>query len=298
MPPLAPYFFLLVAVLSWAGNYVLAGGIHEQISPVSLAFFRWLLACLILFPFAIRRAIAQRRLIRRHIGLLTLLGFFSVTAFNTLIYQSLQTSTVVNIVLINATTPIVIIGLSRLLFPRPLGYRQICGTVLSFCGILVILARSGNPGFAGFRPGVGDLWTLSAVMCWALYSVLLRRLPAVMDSTGAMLVMFVSGLLLLAPVYAWERVAIGSGPSLTPVLWGSVVYLAVFSSILGYWCWNRAVAMIGARRAGPFLHLSPILSVLGAVLFISETFQASHLAALLMILSGVGIAQYVPARAR
>jgi drug/metabolite transporter (DMT)-like permease len=97
---------------------------------------------------------------------------------------------------------------------------------------------------------------------------------------------------MLLPVYGIDRVMSGTNASLTPALWSSIAYLAIFPSIAGYWCWNRAVGLIGARRAGPFLHLSPIFSVLGAVVFINEMFHFYHLVALTMILGGVGIVQY------
>jgi drug/metabolite transporter (DMT)-like permease len=68
---MAPYLFLLIAVLSWAGNYVLAGGIHDQIAPVPLAFFRWLVACILLFPIGVPKVTAQWSLIRKHLFLLS-----------------------------------------------------------------------------------------------------------------------------------------------------------------------------------------------------------------------------------
>lgn len=289
---MAPYLFLLIAVLSWAGNYVLAGGIHEQITPVPLAFYRWLIACLLLLPVAIPKVAAQWPLIRKHFLLLSILGFFSVTAFNTLIYQALQINTVINTVLINATTPVIIIFLFRWMYGGSIRLLEIGGILLSFSGIVLILVRADIQNLAHFRLSVGDFWAFAAVLCWSLYSVLLKRLPNEIHPTGAMAVMFITGFVMLLPVYGLDWILAGAGPQMTPALWGSVVYLAVFASIVGYWCWNRAIEMIGARRAGPFLHLSPIFSILGAVLFIDEPFHMYHLAALIMILSGVGIVQY------
>jgi drug/metabolite transporter (DMT)-like permease len=286
---MAPYLFLLIAVLSWAGNYVLAGGIHDQIAPVPLAFFRWLVACILLLPIGVPKVTAQWSLIRKHLFLLSILGFFSVTAFNTLIYQALQTNSVVNTVLINATTPIIIIFLSRWMFGRPIGGLEIGGTLLSFSGILVIIVRADFQNLLHFHLAVGDFWAFAAVLCWSSYSVLLRLLPDHINPTGAMTVIFVTGLTMLLPVYGIDRVMSGTNASLTPALWSSIAYLAIFPSIAGYWCWNRAVGLIGARRAGPFLHLSPIFSVLGAVVFINEMFHFYHLVALTMILGGVGM---------
>jgi len=242
-----PYLFLLIAVLSWSGNYVLAGGIHQQIMPVPLNFFRWLLACVLLLPFVAHKVAAQWPLIRKHLALLSILGFFSVTAFNTLIYQALQTNSVVNTVLINATTPIIIIFLSRWMFGGPIGVLEISGTLLSFSGIIVILIRADLQNLVDFQLAVGDCWAFAAVLCWSFYSVLLKRLPGAIHPTGAMAVMFVVGFAMLLPVYGVERLLAGTGPSLTPALWCSVLYLAVFASIVGYWCWNRAVEMVASR---------------------------------------------------
>ncbi len=289
---MVPYLLVLIAVLSWAGNYVLAGGIHEQIAPVPLAFFRWLVACLLLLPVAIPKILAQWSLIRKHFILLSVLGFFSVTAFNTLIYQALQINTVVNTVLIHATTPVIIIFLSRWMYGGTIRFFEISGILLAFFGIVLILIRADIQNLVHLRPSAGDIWVFAAVLCWSLYSVLLKRLPNDIHPTGAMAVMFLTGFAMLVPVYGLERLLSGELSSMTPALWGSVVYLAVFASIIGYWCWNRAIEIIGARRAGPFLHLSPIFSILGAVLFINESFHVYHLAALIMILSGVGIVQY------
>jgi drug/metabolite transporter (DMT)-like permease len=161
---MAPYLFLLIAVLSWAGNYVLAGGIHDQIAPVPLAFFRWLVACILLLPIGVPKVTAQWSLIRKHLFLLSILGFFSVTAFNTLIYQALQTNSVVNTVLINATTPIIIIFLSRWMFGRPIGGLEIGGTLLSFSGILVIIVRADFQNLLHFHLAVGDFWAFAAVL--------------------------------------------------------------------------------------------------------------------------------------
>jgi drug/metabolite transporter (DMT)-like permease len=195
-------------------------------------------------------------------------------------------------VLINATTPVIIIFLSRWMYGGSIRVLEIGGSLLSFSGIVLILVRADLQNLTDFRLAAGDCWAFAAVLCWSSYSVLLKRLPKAIHPTGAMAVMFATGFVMLLPVYGLHRMVAGAGPSMTPALWASVVYLAIFASIVGYWCWNRAIEMIGARRAGPFLHLSPIFSVIGAVLFIDESFHMYHLAALVMILSGVGIVQY------
>lgn len=42
----------LTAVIVWSGNYVVARGIIQQVPPIAVAFYRWLLASICIVPFA------------------------------------------------------------------------------------------------------------------------------------------------------------------------------------------------------------------------------------------------------
>jgi len=81
---------------------------------------------------------------------------------------------------------------------------QIAGIGLSLLGLVWIISR-GNPGFLlTLQFARGDLWTLAAAVCWALYTVLLRRYPGRTDSLSFLTALFGSGLIFLAPLWLWE----------------------------------------------------------------------------------------------
>jgi drug/metabolite transporter (DMT)-like permease len=125
---------------------------------------------------------------------------------------------------------------------------------------------------------------LLAVFFYSYHSVLLRRRPAI-HPMAYLTVVFLIGVVTLAPLYLWEW-SVKGAPALTPAVAGSVLYAAVFASILAYLFWVRGIELIGAHRAGVFLTLLPLFAALLAVVFLREPLQMFHLAGGLLILGG------------
>jgi drug/metabolite transporter (DMT)-like permease len=280
------YFLLILTVLFWSGNFVLGRGVNEIIPPVALAFWRWTGALAILLPFSINGLIRQRAELRKNLGTLTVLAILSVTNFNTFIYNALQSTTVVNTVLINSTTPIFIVLVAWLGFKDRITTRQTIGVVVSFVG-LVWLVSHGQPAvLLNLQFSRGDLWTLAAAMSWALYTVLLRKRPKDLAPLPFLTALVGIGLFFLAPVYIWE-IRSGATFDFTPAVAASFGYVALFPSVLSYIFWNRAVAVVGANKAGIFMHLMPVFSILLAFVFLGETLAFYHLIGILLIFFGI-----------
>ncbi len=227
------YLLLTLTALFWSGNFVLARGIHEMIPPVSLAFWRWFGALVILLPFTARTLLAQRSVIRRHWRVLCLLAFLSVTSFNTLIYLALNATFVVNTVLVNSMTPVFIVLVARIGFGERILPRRALGVAASLAGLVWIISR-GDPGrLFALDYSHGDLWTLTAALFWALYTVLLRWRPPDLDPIAFLTAIILIGLVPLSLLYAWEVAAVG-GFELSAAAAASLVYVALFPSVLAY----------------------------------------------------------------
>lgn len=286
-----PYFLLLLVALFWSGNFIVARGIQEFVPPFSLAFWRWALALLILIPFSARSFMRQKDLIWHNRKTILLLGILGITCFNTFIYLALQSTTVTNTVLVNATNPIFIVLFSWVGFKERMSLMQIAGIVLCLVGLLWILAR-GNPAFLmTLHFARGDLWTLGAAVCWALYTVLLRQYPGRTDSLAFLTALFGTGVVFLVPLYVWESHA-GSAMRLTAAAVGGAVYLGIFPSILAYIFWNRGVKTVGANRAGVFVYLIPVFSIILAFFLFDERFKPYHPPGILLIALGIFLTTY------
>ena len=281
-----PYVLLVLTILFWSGNFVLGRGVHTEIPPIALSFWRWGVALLILIPFAIKPLINQRRLIQRNLKILTILALLAITNFNTFIYIALQTATAINTVLVNATTPIFIALVSWAGFKDRLALRQGIGIFISLFGLLWIISRGSPVALLSVRFSKGDLWTLLAALDWAVYTVLLRKRPAGLDPIGFLASIILIGLIFLVPIYIWE-ILTGAMIQPTRTTAFSILYVAVFPSILSYIFWNRAVGMVGANRAGIFMHLMPVFAIILSIMFLGERLLAYHTIGIGFIFFGI-----------
>jgi len=286
-----PYLLLLLVVLFWSGNFIVASGIQEFIPPLSLSFWRWTLALLILIPFSARSFLRQKDLMLKHWKIILLLGILGIAGFSTFIYIALHSTTVTNTVLINATNPIFIVIFSWIGFNDRVSWVQIGGIVLSLAGLIWIITR-GNPALlATLQFARGDLWTLAAAVCWGLYTVLLRQYPGRTDSIAFLTALFTAGLIFLAPLYILEYVS-ESSIRLNTASVGGVLYLGIFPSIFAYIFWNGGVKAVGANKAGVFVYLIPVFSIILAFFFFDERFQSYHPPGILLIVLGIFLTTY------
>ena len=280
------YLLLVLTVLFWAGNFVLARGIHDMIPPITLAFCRWGLALLIFLPFSVRSLINQWTVIRAHWKLLAVFSILGITNFNTFVYIALQSTTAINTALVQSFTPVFIVFLSWVIFRERIRIHQGLGVLLSFVGLLWILSRGNATVLWSLRFSSGDLWAVSACISWALYSVLLKLRPRDMTPSAFLESIMILGTIFLIPFFLYELAA-KPLMRLTAATLGGIFYVAVFPSVLSYFFWNKAVQMVGANKSGIFVHLMPVFSIMLAWLFLGERLVVYHLIGILLIFSGI-----------
>ncbi len=278
-----------MTTLFWGGNCNVGRAVIGEVPPLGLSFWRWMVAWMIIFPFACGPMWRRRHLLIEHWFLLLLLAVTGVTLFNTLVYLGLQTTTAINASLMQSITPVLIILLSMFLLGHRAQGRQWLGVLVSMAGGIVILTR-GDPGLlTSLEFASGDLLLLLAVFLWALYTVLLRKLPAELRGMPVFGYTVTVGTLLILPFYLFETMN-GRPVPLTPVSIASILYVAIFPSVLAYLFWNNATARLGPERTGHFSHLIPVFGILIATLVLGESLQAYHLAGILLVSAGLLLA--------
>jgi drug/metabolite transporter (DMT)-like permease len=283
-----PVVLLVLAELFWSGNFVVGRAVHEIVPPVALAFCRWAGAFVIVLPFSFPHLRRDLPILIRHWPIVLALSATGIAAYNTCIYLGLQETTAINALLMQSTMPVIIVLATYLLYRERPNVAQLLGLALSLAGVLTIVTR-GNPLSALSVPlNRGDLWIFAAVLCYALYSALLRRRPEV-HPLSLLAVTFAVGAAMIAPFFAWESRA-GASWRIDPVTLAAIAYVALFPSVLAYFAYNRGVELIGANRAGQFMHLMPVFGSILAILLLGESFRLFHLGGAALIVAGIAIA--------
>jgi drug/metabolite transporter (DMT)-like permease len=157
-------------------------------------------------------------------------------------------------------------------------------------GAMTIISQGDAAILRNLSFNRGDLLVFAAVVGYAVYSVMLRKRPHV-HALSLITATFWLGMLMIFPLYLWEASMVPP-LQLTSRSLLAIAYVALFPSVLSYLCYNRGVALIGANRAGLFIHLMPVFGSLMAILFLGETFAWFHGAGIVLIGTGILLATF------
>ena len=283
-----PYLLLTMAVLFWAGNFILGRAFHNDIPPIALAFWRWLGASVLVTWPALPYLRRDHRSLTRAWPAILLLAVLGIASFNSLAYSGLQYTQAINAFLIQSLMPVMIVALSFLIFRESVTILQCAGIVVSLSGAVVIIARGDAVALMSLSVNRGDFLVMAAIACYAGYSVMLRKRPHV-HPLAFICTIFWIGTIVLLPLYLWEAMTVAvMQVSLANLL--VIGYVMVFPSIVSYLCYNRGVELVGANRAGLFIHLMPVFGSLMAVVFLGEAFRWYHGFGVLLIGTGIFLA--------
>jgi len=281
----APYLLLTAVALFWAGNALVGRGARDVIPPLTLAFARWSGALILVAPFALKHLRADLPALKAKAPVMLLLGLLGVALFNTFLYTGAHYTTATNILLIQAAMPPMIVLFAYLLYRETVGWRQIAAVALSMAGVVVVVAQGRLEVLLHLKVNAGDALMLAGVVAWSLYTVLLRRRPAV-HPLSFLVCTFAVGAVVLAPASAIE---LARGARFIPgaASFSAIAYVAVFPSLIAYMLYNRGVDLIGSARAGQFINLMPLFGAGLAVLLLGEPLRAYHLIGGAFIIAGV-----------
>lgn len=282
---------LSTAMLLWAGNFITARAIRGALDPLSLNFWRWTLALLVLLLITLPRLDRRQVLAASaHWRLLFALGATGVATFNALVYLALLYTPALNALLVTATAPAVIALLAWATLGESLSQMRAAGIAVSLLGAVVLIARGDLAGILGLATNRGDAIMALAVAAWGAYSVLLRRCPADIDPLVLLTGTVAAGVVLMLPIWIWLGAPV---PPLRLSIVAALAYIALFASVLAFLAWNRGVSLIGPARAGAYLNLLPVFGAALAVALLGEQVEPYHLIGAALVFAGLFLPTWV-----
>ncbi len=287
---------LTLPPIFWAGNAVTARLLVGTVPPLALSFLRWAIALAIFLPFAWSAVRTHRQALRAQWRSVALIGVIGVGGYNTFQYLALQTSTPVNVTLIAASTPVFVLVMGALVFAERARMAQWLGAAVSLAGVLWVLLRGDLANLTAVAFVSGDLIMLAANLTWATYTWLLRKRRPNLPFAPFLVLQMTFGVLAIAPFAAFEAAVTSTRIVWSGTTWAALAYVAILPSIVAYYCWDRGVARVGAVVPVYFANLTPVFAAVLSVLLLGEAPRIYHLAALVLIISGIQLAGRAPTK--
>ena len=280
----------IITVIIWSGNFIIARGVYKLIPPISLAFYRWALASIIIFFVGYKKFVAEKTFVLKNRKYLFWVALMGITLFNTFIYIAGHTTSAINLALIGTTSsPVFAMIISAIFLKELITPLRIAGLLFCIAGVVVLLSKGSIATLLAFRFSAGDVWTLISAFVFAIYTVLVRQKPTTISPITFLFVIFIVGTLLLLPFFIWETV---TSPAIVweKDLFGSILYISIGASVIGFLCWNAAIARIGSVRTALFGNLIPIFSTLEAVWLLHENITVIHIISGALVITGLILA--------
>jgi drug/metabolite transporter (DMT)-like permease len=284
-----PYLLLTLTMAMWGGHSVVSRMAVGEISPASLTLLRWLIVASIMFVIARRGLREHWPVLKPRIPYLAMMGALGYTSYNILLYWSAYTTTAININIINAAMPAMILIGALIFYRQPVTVLQWIGMLVSMAGVVLTAAKGDLQHLLALTVNRGDILILIAVIFYAGYSLLLRRRPMV-PSLVLFAALTPAALLTSFLPLAFE---IARGEFFWPTAkgWLLLIYVAIFPSLLSQVFFMRGVELIGPGRAGLFTNLMPLFGASFAMLILGEVLAWYHMVALVLVIGGILLAE-------
>jgi len=187
-----------------------------------------------------------------------------------------------------AAIPIVVATLGSFLLRERPNQMQFLFIIASVAGVIFIIMMD-NQSISGINP-LGTLALIGAVVSAAFYNIYSRKASVHYSPLQTTWVMMVVGAVAFNLIALLQHLLAGKiSLYLQPltVLWPSIIYLGVASSVGAFFLYNYLLSKVTASQASVFANLITVVAIAGGVIFRGETVTWYHLMGTAAILAGV-----------
>lgn len=281
------YFLMVIATFFWAGAFIAGKYGIQEFSPLALTFFRFLIASVIIFLIMIKYEKKDWHLKREDWPVILFLGTVGMIGYHILFFAALQYTTSTNASIIAATNPMITSILAASFAGEGLSGKRMGAILIALTGVVLTITNWDLSVLSHFAFNHGDILMLCAVTCWASYSVVSKRVMPKYSPLILSTYSFVVCTVVLLPFVIWEEIHTGFLGSTTWLGWSSVIYMAIFPTVIGYLIQQVSFKAIGAGRTNIFINLVPIFSIILATLILHEQLSGLKFLSAAIIISGV-----------
>jgi drug/metabolite transporter (DMT)-like permease len=278
------YALIGAMVMFFSLNYIFARFAMREFPPMQLTAVRAAVAAAIVGALWLGRG--RPGLSRGDLFSLSLLGIFGITLNQLLFALGLQRTSVAHAALLSALAPIMVLLIAASVGQERITIRKLGGMAIAVAGVVILQRDTGGRTVATLA---GDAIILLSALAIALYSVLGKRVTERHDIVTVNAVSFLAGFIALAPLLLPPRGF--SYAAVSRAGWLSVLYMAVFASVLGYLIFCYALTRMSASRVAAYMYLQPLLATILAVPMLGESVTGSLAGGGVLVLLGVYVTE-------
>ncbi len=265
-PGIIVYAAAFLIVVVWGCTFVQTKVlINAGLRPDEIFLFRFIIAYVLMLPIAGRRlwlGCWKDELLAVALGL-TGGSLYFLTENYALAYGYCS-----NVSLIVCLTPLVTSIIVGCLYKgERLGKAGAAASCIAFGGMALVVF---NGNFILRLSPLGDVLAFAACLCWALYTLIIKRLQGKYSNMLITRKVFGYGLLTIIPWLLHGGVSVELLYSGGAAVWGNLLFLGCVASMLCFLGWNWCLERLGAVRATNLLYLNPVVAITSSAIVLGE----------------------------
>lgn len=274
-----------LTVSAWGVSFVSTKVLLENgLNPVEIYVYRFLLAYLLLLMFNHRRLFANNL---RDEVLFAACGLCGGSIYFIAENTALEYTLVSNVSLITTLAPLITtLGIGALYRSERPTRGVVMGSMIAFVGVGFVIF---NSSFVVKMNPLGDLLALLAAVCFAVYSIVLRKLNALYSVMFISRKTFFYGIVTALPFLAFEPDMSDPRVLLRPEVMGNMLFLGLFASMIAYAIWAQSIKRLGAVRASNYLYVQPIVTLIASFSILNENISLVGYIGCALILVGLWV---------
>ena len=260
-----PILAVLFAVFVWGISFVSTKVVLKDLPPVSIAFFRQLIAILPLL-LLMRLNRDTLHITKREIPLFFVASFFGLVLYFVFENTGLLYTSASNAAMLVAAIPVFTILIESVIGRKRLSLFTLAMVLVSIGGVYMVLFEKGLPDFTS-RTFLGNLLVFGAMVSWILYTYLSRRLGAKYNSLKVTTIQTICSVPLFVP-FLLREIPDWKVPSGAAMF--HLVFLGTLCSAAAYVAYLHGVQKLGPVLPSAFLNLLPVVTILTGMVLLAE----------------------------
>lgn len=282
---------LVMVALFWGGTFI-AGRVLAQALPLVVAAFgRFLVAAILLIWAAFHIEGALPRPTRSQLLATAAMGLTGIFLYNVCFFGALARLPAGRTALFVSLTPAITALLASMFFRERLGLKRWIGIGVALLGALIVITRGDLAGAVediGQSIGLGEMLMLLAVLNWAAYTLISRRVTESMSPIAATTYATLWGLAFLS-LGAMGELGSVRWLALGWEAWSSILYLGAIGTVVAFIWYHQGIRAVGPSRTAVFTNLVPAFGVLLSAGLLGEAVLASMLVGGVVSVVGVSL---------
>ncbi len=280
------YMLMTISSSFWAGAFIAGKVGVQELSPIQLTFMRFFIASIIIFGVMVKYEKKDWRLKKKAWLDVILIGIIGMVGYHILFFTSLKYTTASNSSMIAATNPLFTAILASIFAGEKLGIRRVGYIIMAFIGVILTISKWNINIITNLSFNKGDLIMIGAVICWVIYSIISKNIMPKYSPLILTTYSFIVCTVILLPFVIRDGLLINLG-NISWKGWVSVIYMAVFPTVIGYLIQQMAIKEVGAGKMAIFINLVPVFSIIMAYFILHETIPILNLVSAGMIIVAV-----------